>query len=191
MHMIYRLYTLPFCNIQPFACCVCCVFPTSRDHIRIDKWAQRRARHGCKWPPDAEPLIQHLVHLLAALLHFVHHLPSCGPFRGRYRFNRIWQSSESLRILGDYRHGYPPNRMMSNNAASGSGIRHRHDGPSTLASRQSSESYRSDRSLRRSIRRDKGKRRAFGWGMGQEGWVEEGFRRFGEHCARNQVRIHV
>lgn len=26
------------------------------------------------------------------------------------------------------------------------------------------------------------------WEVGTKGWVKEGFRRFGEHCARNQVR---
>lgn len=37
-------------------------------------------------------------------------------------------------------------------------------------------------------KKDKGKKRALGWGMGPEGWaIEERFKRFGEHCARNQV----
>jgi hypothetical protein len=31
---------------------------------------------------------------------------------------------------------------------------------------------------------DKGRSRAFG-----RNWVREGFRRFGEHCARNQVSL--
>jgi hypothetical protein len=27
------------------------------------------------------------------------------------------------------------------------------------------------------------------WEVGTKGWVKEGFRKFGEHCARNQVRL--
>lgn len=28
------------------------------------------------------------------------------------------------------------------------------------------------------------------WEVGTKGWVKEGFRKFGEHCARNQASLH-
>lgn len=29
------------------------------------------------------------------------------------------------------------------------------------------------------------------WEVGTKGWVKEGFRKFGEHCARNQVCLPI
>lgn len=78
--------------------------------------------------------------------------------------------------------------MAMMNTGSGSEIRHRLDLQSRLPPVQEPSSTPARRSRRDVVRpKDKGKRRAFGWGVGQDGWVEEKFRRFGEHCARNQV----
>ena len=46
----------------------------------------------------------------------------------------------------------------------------------------------------RSTRKGKEKARAGlgpAWEIGSAGWVREGFRRFGEHCARNQVGFEL
>lgn len=39
-------------------------------------------------------------------------------------------------------------------------------------------------------RKGKGKAKAK-WEVGTKGWVKEGFRKFGEHCARNQVCLNA
>jgi hypothetical protein len=79
--------------------------------------------------------------------------------------------------------------MARNATGQGSEMRHRLEHQaSTVPSQSASRSSPALGGRRGVVRsKDKGKKRAFGWGMGQDGWVEEKFRRFGEHCARNQV----
>ena len=79
--------------------------------------------------------------------------------------------------------------MARNATGQGSEIRHRLDPQTSTAPSQSASRSSPALGGRRGVVRlkDKGKKRAFGWGLGQDGWVEEKFRRFGEHCARNQV----
>lgn len=84
-----------------------------------------------------------------------------------------------------------------------SAIRHRHDGfgSSSRGNDDGTENgspWRSVKARSKGTGNGKGKGKARGkekakgrasWGSEQEEWVKEGFRRFGEHCARNQVGV--
>jgi hypothetical protein len=85
----------------------------------------------------------------------------------------------------------------------GSAIRHRHDafgsssrrdddGPENGSPRRSIKARSKGTGNGKGKGKGRGKEKAKGrasWGSEQEEWVKEGFRRFGEHCARNQVGI--
>ncbi|EIW66542.1 hypothetical protein M231_02275 [Tremella mesenterica] len=64
-------------------------------------------------------------------------------------------------------------------------LRHRHD---KYPSKASTNGYSPVVHNRKNKRRDKGKGRAYEEPWNATQWVKEGFRRFGEHCTRNQIR---